>query len=64
MSNPVAGEQIRRITMSDPRWPASEGWVKMQQVISRGGDPINVHYVYNPKTGLIDDFKIVVENAK
>jgi len=57
MSNPAAGIPIR-IPMTDPRWPASDGWLKMQQIIRPGGDKINVHYVYNPRTGQVDDFKI------
>ena len=46
--------------LTDPRWPGSEGWVKMQQVIKLGGKPINVHYLLNETTGTIDDFKIVL----
>ena len=56
-SNPGGGT-IVRITMKDPRWPASQGWVKMQQIIRPGGEPINVHYVLNKLTGWADDFKI------
>ena len=64
MSNPTAGTELP-IQMRD-RWPASDGWVKMQQIVesSRNGidpandRPINVHYVYNKITGEIDDFKI------
>ena len=63
MSNPAAGKQVP-IQKSDPRWPASEGWLKMQQRLTPGGDPVNVHYVYNPKTRAIDDFKIVTDGAK
>lgn len=55
MSNPLAGRQVP-IKMTDPRWPASEGWVKMQQII--GENKTNVHYLYNKTTGMIDDFKI------
>ncbi|MDR2512607.1 MAG: hypothetical protein LBD01_02265 [Puniceicoccales bacterium] len=52
-----AGSQLP-IKMTDPRWPASDGWVKMQQVINSGGreGPINVHYVRNTITGAVDDF--------
>ena len=47
------------LTLGDPRWKASDGWVKMQQVItSSAGERINVHYVMNTVTGEIDDFKI------
>ncbi len=56
-ANPAAGEKVP-LTMTDPRWPASDGWQKMQMIINQGGDPINVHYVYNPTTGAADDFKV------
>jgi RHS repeat-associated protein len=56
-ANPAAGEKVP-LTMTDPRWPASDGWQKMQMIINPGGDPINVHYVYNPTTGAADDFKV------
>jgi len=55
--------------MTDKRWPGDEGWQKWQQIIEPRGidptsgkpiNPINVHYAYNPLTGAIDDFKIVI----
>jgi hypothetical protein len=46
--------------MGDPRWSAADGWVKMEQRLTPGGEPINVHYVYNTITGAIDDFKIIL----
>ncbi|HEX4445595.1 MAG TPA: polymorphic toxin-type HINT domain-containing protein [Polyangiaceae bacterium] len=46
------------LVMSDPRWPAADGWVKMQQIIQTSSGTINVHYVYNTNTGATDDFKI------
>ncbi|HFT7228016.1 TPA: hemagglutinin repeat-containing protein [Enterobacter chengduensis] len=52
MSNPTAGRQLP-IPMTDPRWPRSEGWVKMAQNING----VEVHYVRNTKTGQVDDFK-------
>jgi Pretoxin HINT domain len=52
-SNPTAGRIITRITMSDSRWPADEGWVKMQQNVNG----VIIHYVYNTETGVADDFK-------
>jgi hypothetical protein len=52
-SNPTAGRVLTRITMSDSRWPAEEGWVKMQQNV-RG---VTIHYVYNPVMDAVDDFK-------
>ena len=58
MTNPTAGK-ILPLKMTDPRWPAADGWVKVQQIIKPGGKPITVHYLRNTKTGAIDDFKIV-----
>lgn len=60
MQNPRAGK-IAAGAMGDPRWPASEGWVKMQQTIDPGGTAgkISVHYNLNTLTGWVDDFKIV-----
>jgi hypothetical protein len=53
-SNPAAGAPVP-LTMGDPRWPASEGWVKMRQNINRE----EVHYVRNTRTRQVDDFKVV-----
>ena len=39
--------------MTDPRWPAGEGWVKMAQIV----DGVEIHYLYNTVTGSYDDFK-------
>ena len=55
-SNPQ-GTQLP-ITMTDPRWPASEGWVKMQQIVSTSKGNINVHYLYNQTLNVFDDFKL------
>jgi RHS repeat-associated protein len=65
MASPGAGTKLR-LQMTDPRWPGSEGWVKMQQVIESGGRerPINVHYLSNQTTGAIDDFKIVLPGPR
>lgn len=65
MSRPGAGD-VLPIKMTDPRWPASDGWVKMQQTVQSGGreGPINVHHVFNQTTGAVDDFKIVVPGAR
>ncbi|WP_387468393.1 DUF637 domain-containing protein, partial [Photorhabdus sp. RM323S] len=52
ISNPNSGRQLP-VPMTDKRWPASDGWVKMSQNING----IEVHYVRNTKTGAIDDFK-------
>jgi RHS repeat-associated protein len=53
-SNP-AGGTIIDLEMRDPRWPASEGWVKMRQHING----VKIHYVYNTITRVADDFKFV-----
>jgi hypothetical protein len=53
-SDPAAG-RVLPITMTDSRWPASEGWVKMAQYV--GG--VDIHYVYNTTTGAAADFKYV-----
>lgn len=42
--------------MTHPRWPASEGWVKMQQIVNG----VNIHYVRNTVKGAVDDFKLVM----
>lgn len=59
MSNPLEGaEELTRIKMADSRWPSSQGWVKMRNVVSlSNGDKIDIHYVYNKITGQFDDFK-------
>ena len=49
---PGYGNQLST-TMNDPRWPAEDGWVKMEQTV----DGVEVHYVYNPETRATDDFK-------
>ena len=56
-SNPHAGTQLTHINLNDPRWPSSEGWVKMQQIVSTSQGDINIHYVYNQSLNIFDDFK-------
>lgn len=51
-----AGAQLQRVTISDSRWMASDGWVKMQQIVNG----VNIHYVRNTVTGAVDDFKFVM----
>ena len=53
MSNPGAGKILQNINMNDSRWPAQDGWVKMQQNVNG----VVIHYVYNTITGEVDDFK-------
>ncbi|HFI0902376.1 pre-toxin TG domain-containing protein [Streptococcus suis] len=58
MSNPLANAFEVPITMTDTRWLGTEGWVKMQRVVTLSdGTKINIHYVYNKITGAFDDFK-------
>ena len=56
-SNPSAGTQLTKIQMNDPRWPSSEGWIKMQQIVPTSQGYINIHYVHNPIFNIYDDFK-------
>ena len=56
-SNPFAGNQLKSINLTDPRWPSSEGWVKMQQRVATSLGYINIHYVYNQTLNVFDDFK-------
>ncbi len=56
-SNPLAGTPLTKITLNDPRWPSSEGWVKMQQIVPTSERNINIHYVYNQTLKIFDDFK-------
>lgn len=59
MSNPLEGavdmSQLKNhpVIMSDSRWLASEGWVKM----SNNVNGVEIHFVYNKITGAFDDFK-------
>ncbi|WP_235919897.1 hypothetical protein [Clostridium porci] len=57
-SNPLESATKVPLEMTDPRWPASEGWVKMQSVVQNAdGTKTTIHYVYNEITGAFDDFK-------
>lgn len=59
MPNPLEGavdmSQLKNhpVIMSDSRWLASEGWVKM----SNNVNGVEIHFVYNKITGAFDDFK-------
>ena len=59
MSNPLDNaidmSQLnkRPIIMTDPRWSASDGWIKM----SNNVNGIEIHFVHNKITGAFDDFK-------
>ena len=66
LTEKLALEQVRSnpqgsripINMNDPRWPASEGWVKMSQNVPTFYGNVEVHYVYNTIIGVFDDFKL------
>lgn len=60
-ANPGAGFRLP-IQLNDPRWPAIEGWVKMQQNFNTSIGRIVIHYVLNFGTGESDDFKFVELN--
>jgi len=57
-ANPLEGavdlsQTSKPIILNDPKWKASEGWVKMSNIVN-GKD---IHFVYNKITGAFDDFK-------
>jgi hypothetical protein len=57
-SNPLLNAEELPFKMGDTRWPSSDGWVKMQSVVTdSSGNKVNIHYVYNKITGAFDDFK-------
>ena len=48
------------IVLKDSRWLSSDGWCKMQNDVElSNGKRITIHFVYNPKKRLFDDFKFV-----
>jgi RHS repeat-associated protein len=51
-SNPAIGTQLP-FEMTDPNWPASQGWVKM----AWNNAGVEVHYVWNLITKVAQDFK-------
>ncbi|MFB5764063.1 hypothetical protein [Paenibacillus medicaginis] len=48
-----SAKELKSITMTDSRWLSKDGWVKM----SKNVNGIEIHFVYNAKTGAFDDFK-------
>jgi RHS repeat-associated protein len=52
MLNPVAGKRLS-FRMTDPRWHANKGWVKMAQNVNG----IEIHYVFNTRSRRVDDYK-------
>ncbi len=58
LSNPLEGATKVPIEMTDSRWLATDGWVKMQSVVQHeDGTKTTIHFVYNEITGAFDDFK-------
>ncbi|MFD2115648.1 hypothetical protein [Paenibacillus yanchengensis] len=54
LSTPLKGaKELTKVTMTDKRWLANDGWTKM----SKNVNGTEIHYVYNKKTGQFDDFK-------
>lgn len=43
--------------MTDSRWLAEDGWVKMQNIVETSQGKINIHFNYNSITNEFDDFK-------
>lgn len=55
MADPTKGELLKNVIMGDTRWPASEGWVKMQETVNG----ITIHWNRNTQSGATADFKFV-----
>ena len=53
MSDPLQNGKKIPIIMTDPKWPASEGWVKMASNVNG----VEIHFVYNEILNVFDDFK-------
>ena len=57
-SNPLEGaKELKNIKMTDPRWPSSEGWVKMENIVKYYDGKTVIHFNYNKLTGEFSDFK-------
>ncbi|MGH7203866.1 MAG: hypothetical protein ACREHC_05475, partial [Candidatus Levyibacteriota bacterium] len=54
MADPSNGEELP-ITLNDPRWSSSDGWVKMQETVNG----ITIHWNLNKQTGATADYKFV-----
>ena len=52
-SNPTQGTELTSIKLDNPRWPSSEGWVKMAKTING----VEIHWVRNKITGTVADYK-------
>lgn len=51
--NAEYGDVLTDVRLKDPRWRAEDGWVKMSQTVH----DIEIHYVRNPTTREVADFK-------
>ena len=58
-SDPLRNAKELPITLNDPRWPASEGWVKMQSIVETEKGKITIHFVFNKIKHIFDDFKFI-----
>lgn len=52
-ADPLNGAKQLPITMTDPRWPAIDGWVKMASNVNG----VEIHFLYNTVIHVFDDFK-------
>lgn len=52
-ADPLTDAIILPTPMTDKRWPAEAGWNKMTRNVNK----VEIHFVWNSKTGDIDDFK-------
>jgi hypothetical protein len=51
------GKVLHNVVMNDSRWPAHEGWKKMEQKVNTKSGVITIHYVLNIFDQQVDDFK-------
>lgn len=62
-SNPLEGARNLSAIPKDPivlkkgQWLASDGWVKMANNVRLSNEKIEIHFLYNVKTGVFADFK-------
>ena len=52
-ANPLDNAKQISVSMTDPRWPATSGWVKMASNVNG----VEIHFVHNKLTHYYDDFK-------
>ena len=52
-ANPLDGAKQLPIVMTDSRWLATEGWIKMASNVNG----VEIHFVYNTVIKVFDDFK-------